>query len=207
MALAAPYSAELHVMMADQFALQGDADNSIAQYREAIRLSPRMPGVHFELAAQLKDSSIPALKAEAEHEFKVAISLNQFDEKAWRALGEILADKGDVKGAKEDLAKALALSPRDSIAEADLGKLYLADNDVKTATSFLESAVKDDPTNIVAHYQLRGAYRQAGRTADAERETSEFKRYKSLKDKLGTVFRQLRQRDPEAAPDHGASAQ
>jgi Tfp pilus assembly protein PilF len=164
-----------------------------------------MPGVHFELAGQLKDSPIPALKEEAEHELKIALSLNQFDEKAWLALGELMVDKGDVTAAKEDFEKALALSPRDSMAETDLGQLYLSEDDIKSATSLLESAVKDDPINILAHYQLRGAYSQAGRTADAKREASEFTRYKSLKDKLGAVFLQFRQVDPETAPNRVSS--
>jgi Tfp pilus assembly protein PilF len=207
MALAAPNSAELHMMMADQFALQGDSANAIAQYREAIRLNSRLPGVHFELAGQLKDSPNPTLKPEAEHEFQIALAMNQYDEKSWRELGELIADKGDFKGAKEDFLKALSLSPRDSIAETDLGELYLANDDIKTAISVLENAVKDDPTNSLAHYQLRGAYQQAGRTADAKREAAEFTRFKSLRDKLGTVFRQFRQEDPEATPNHISSIQ
>ncbi len=195
MALAAPDSAELHMMMADQFVLQGDSDNAIAQFREAIRLNPKLPGVHFELAAQLKDSSNPALKAQAEREFMTALSLNQFDEKAWRGLGEIMADKGDAPAAKKDFAKALSLSPRDSDVETDMAKLLITQNDTKAAGSLLESAVNDDPTNIVAHYQLGALYRQEGRSADAQHQMEEFSRYKALKDQLAKVFRQFRQQD------------
>ncbi|MGA9135245.1 MAG: tetratricopeptide repeat protein [Candidatus Sulfotelmatobacter sp.] len=195
MALAAPNSAELHMMMADEFVLQGDSDNAIAQYREAIRLNSRLPGVHFELAVQLKESSDPALKAEAEREFRTALSLNQFDEKAWRGLGEMMADKGNFSAAKEDYTKALALFPQDSDAETDLAKLLVAHGDNQAATSLLESAVKDDPANSVAHYQLSGLYRQAGKTAEAQQEMDEFAHYKAIKDNLGKVFRQMRQED------------
>jgi len=195
MALAAPNSAELHMMMADEFVLQGDSDNAIAQYREAIRLNPQLAGVHFELAVQLKESSDPALKAEAEGEFRTALSLNQFDEKAWRGLGEIMADKGNFPAAKEDYTKALALFPKDSAAETDLAKLLVAHGDNQAATSLLECAVKDDPTNSVAHYQLSGLYRQAGKTADAQHEMDEFAHYKAIRDNLGKIFRQMRQQD------------
>jgi Flp pilus assembly protein TadD len=195
MALAAPNSAELHMMMADEFVLQGDSDNAIAQYREAIRLNPQLAGVHFELAVQLKESSDPALKAEAEREFRTALSLNQFDEKAWRGLGEMMAERGDFPAAKEDYTKALALFPKDSDAETDLAKLLVAHGDNQAATSLLESAVKDDPTNSVAHYQLSGLYRRAGKTADAQHEMDEFARYKAIRDNLGKVFRQMRQQD------------
>lgn len=201
MAIAAPNSAELHMMMADQFVLQGDSDHAIAQYREAIRLNPRLPGVHFELAVQLKDSSDPALRSQAEHEFRTAVSLNQADEKAWRGLGEIMADKGDLTAAKQDYTKALALFPKDSDAETDLAKLLTARGDTKTATELLESATKDDPTNIVAHYQLSGLYRQAGRTAEAEHEMDQFTHYKALKDRLGKVFHQFRPQDTPLKKD------
>jgi Tfp pilus assembly protein PilF len=87
------------------------------------------------------------------------------------------------------------LSPKDSDAETDLAKLFIAHNDTKTATPLLESAVKDDPTNIVAHYQLSALYRQAGRTAESQHEMDEFAHYKTLRDKLGKVFRQFRQQD------------
>lgn len=199
MAIAAPNSAELHMMIADQFVLQGDAENAIAQYREAIRLNPRLPGVHFELAVQLKDSSNPALKAQAEGEFRSALSLNQFDEKAWRGLGEVMADKGDSQAAKEDFTKALSLFPKDSDAETDLAKLFISNNESKTAISLLESAVIDDPTNIIAHYQLSALYRQAGRTADSQHEMDEFAHYKALRDELAKVFRQFRQQDDAAS--------
>ena len=205
MAIAAPDSAQLHMMMADQLVLQGDSDNAIIQYHEAIRLNPRLPGVHFELAVQLKGSSDPALRAQAEHEFRTALSVNQADEKAWRGLGEIMAEKGDFPGAKEDYTKALALFPKDSDAETDLAKLLAANGDTKTATSLLESAVRDDPTNIVAHYQLSAVYRKAGRTADASHEMEQFAHYKALKDGLGKVFQQFRQQDIPAKKDTQSS--
>jgi Flp pilus assembly protein TadD len=192
MAIAAPDSAELHMMMADQFVLMGDPDNAIAQYREAIRLNPDLPGVHFELGVQLKLSSDPALKVQAEHEFRAAITLNQFDEKAWRALGEVMADKDDFPAAKGDYSKALALFPKDSETETDLAKLLINHGDARNATFLLESAVKDDPTNAVAHYQLSSLYRQAGRTKDAQHEMDEFAHYKNVRDKLSKVFRQFR---------------
>lgn len=195
MAIAAPDSAELHMMMADQFVLLGDSDNAIAQYREAIRLNPRLPGVHFELGVQLKASSNPALKSQAESEFRSALSINQFDEKTWRALGEVMADKDDFPEAKEDYTKALSLFPKDSDAETDLAKLLISHGNTETAMSLLESAVKDDPTNTQAHYHLSALYRHAGRAEDAQQEMDEFAHYKAIQDKLSKVFRQFRQQD------------
>lgn len=93
MMMAAPDSAEMHLIMAGELGRQGDHTSAIAQFREAIRLNPNLPGAHFELAEQLRTSSDPALNAQAEAEYKAAIQVNQHDEIAWRQLGGIMAAK------------------------------------------------------------------------------------------------------------------
>ena len=191
MTMAASDSAEMHMVMAGELGRQGDHTNAIAQYREAIRLNPSLPGAHFELAEQLRTSSDPALNAQAEDEYKAAIRVNQYDELSWRQLGGILAAKGDYKTAEEDYRKALALQPKDSDARTGLAIVLISLNQTNEAISLLEDAVKDDPTNLVAHYRLSMLYRRAGRTAEAEREMETFQHYQGVKDKLGKIFKQL----------------
>lgn len=191
MMLAAPDSAEMHMIMAGELGRQGDRANAIAQYREAIRLNAMIPGAHFQLAEQLRTSPDPALNAQAEGEYKAAIKVNQYDEISWRQLGGIMTAKGDFKTAEEDYKKALALQQNDSDAKTGLAIVLISTNQTKEAISLLESAVKDDPTNIVAHYRLSVLYQRAGRTADAQRETDAFHHYQDVKDKLGKVFKQL----------------
>lgn len=192
MVMLAPQSAEMHMMMADQFGRQGDRSSAIAQYHEAIRLNPRLPGVHFELAQQLRNSDNPAVKAQAEQEYKAALAINEFDEKAWRGLGEVLAERGDYAAARKNYVRALALQPRDSDAETDMAIALISSNQTDKAVALLESAIKDDPTNVVAHFRLSTLYRQLGRRADADHEMEVFRHYKAMKDKLGTTFQQMR---------------
>ena len=192
MVIAAPDSAEMHMIMANQYVLRGDSAGAIAQYREAARLNPSLPGVHFELAEQLKASSDPTLNAQAEAEYKAALEVNRYDEKAWRELADLEAGKGDLKSAREAYARALALQPRDADAKTGMAKVLLALNETKDAVALLEDAVKDDPTNLQAHYHLSTLYRQAGRTADAKHQMDLFLHYKELKNKLGQVFQQMR---------------
>ncbi len=191
MMMAAPDSAEMHMLMAGELGRQGDHTNAIAQFREALRLNPTMPGAHFELAEQLRTSSDPALNAQAEDEYKAAIRVNPYDELSWRQLGGILAAKGDYKTAEEDYRKALALQPKDSDARTGLAIVLISLNQTNEAISLLEDAVKDDPTNLVAHYRLSMLYRRAGRTAEAQREMDTFQHYQGVKDKLGQIFKQL----------------
>jgi tetratricopeptide (TPR) repeat protein len=191
MMMVAPDSAEMHMILADELKREGDHTKAIAQYREAIRLNPMLPGAHFELAEQLRTSPDPALNAQAEAEYKAAIQVNQYDEMSWRQLGGIAAAKGDFKTAEEDYKKALALRPNDSDAKTGLAIALISLHQTEEAISLLESAVKDDPTNTTAHYRLSMLYRRAGRTADAQREMETFRHYKDVKDKLSQIFKQL----------------
>lgn len=191
MMVAAPDTAEMHMIMAGELGRQGDHTGAIAQFREAIRLNPMLPGAHFELAEQLRTSPDAALNAQAEAEYKAAIQVNRYDELAWRQLGGIRAGKNDFKTAEEDYRKALALQPKDSDAETGLAIVLISLNRTNEAVSLLEGAVKDDPTNLVAHYRLSMLYRRAGRTADAQREMDTFHHYTDVKDKLGKVYKQL----------------
>lgn len=192
MLLVAPESAEMHMIVGGQLGRQGDHANAIAQYRNAIRLNPHLPGVHFELAEQLRASPDPALNAQAEAEYQAAVHENQYDVKAWSRLGDSVAARGDFKTAEADYRKALALQPKDSDAQTGLAIALISMNRTREAIAHLESAVKSDPTNIVAHYRLSILYRRDGRIADAEREMSEFDHYKELKTRLGHVFQQVR---------------
>lgn len=192
MLLVAPDSAEMHMIMGGELGRQGDHANAIAQYQEAIRLNPKLPGVHFELAEQLRASPDPAMNAQAEAEYKAAVRENPYDVKAWVRLGDSVAAKGEFKTAEEDYKKALALQPKDSDALTGLAIALISTNQMNEAVPILENAVKDDPTNIVAHYRLSVLYRRAGRIADAQHQMNEFTHYKALKAKLGQVFQQVR---------------
>ncbi len=191
MMMVAPDSAEMHMMMGGELGRQGDQTNAIAQYREAIRLNPALPGAHFELAEQMRLSSDAALNLKAEELYKTATQVNAYDEKAWIQLGSIMAAKGDLTTAETYYRKALALQPNNSAAKTGLAAVLSSTNRIDEAISLLEGAIKDEPSNVQAHYRLSTLYRRAGRSADAEREMEAYRRYKDLQDKLSTVFKQL----------------
>ena len=192
MALAAPDSAEMHMMMAGTLARQGNRAAAIAQYRQALRLNPRLPGAHYELAEQLRTSTNPELNAQAEGEYKAALQVNQYDEKAWVRLGEIMAAHDDYKQAQEDYRKALALQPNDSDAKTDLAIALISMNQSSDAIPLLKNALNDDPTNSIAHYRLSLLYRRQGKIQDSQREMNLFLHYKNLKDKLSNIFLNMR---------------
>jgi cytochrome c-type biogenesis protein CcmH/NrfG len=191
MMMVSPDSAEMRMIMGGELGRQRDRTAAIAQYREAIRLNPKLPGVHYELAELLRSSSDSSLNAQAHEEYKVAVRVNPYDVLSWKRLGEIASAKGDFSAGEEHYRKALALQPKDSDAKTGLAIVFISTNRTTEAIPLLEDSLKDDQANLVAHYRLSGLYRRAGRTADAEREMESFRHYQDLKDQLGKIFKQL----------------
>ncbi len=188
----APKSARTHQMMAHELARQGNSAEAVANYREALKLEPNVPGLHFELAEMLNSSSAPDAPQQAEVEYKAALAVNPSDEKSECRLGDLAAAKGDTAGAYEHYERAIKLQPNDPEANIGLAKALMATSQPEKALPLLENAVKLDPTSAVAHFRLSTIYRQMGRTEDAKREIAEYQKYKDMKEKLREVYRQMR---------------
>ncbi|HZU09503.1 MAG TPA: tetratricopeptide repeat protein, partial [Pseudacidobacterium sp.] len=153
LALTAPYSAEMHQVMARELARHGDETAAIANYREAIKINPNLPGLHTELGDVLYNSLEENNKNAAEAEFKAALAVNSNDEHAELMLGEIAARRGDMQAAYEHESRALSLQPNDGDACTELAKTLLLMNERDKAQQMLERAVQIDPSDYVAHYR------------------------------------------------------
>lgn len=192
LAMTAPNSAEMHQVMARELARHGDNEPAIANYREAIKIDPRLPGLHSELGDLLYHSDDSKLKAQAEAEFKTALAVNPDDEVAQRMLGEISETRGDLKSAYAGYSRALKLQPNDSDACIGLAKVLVLMNRRKEALGMFERAVQIDPTDYVAHYRLSTLYREAGNESAAKQQVAEYLKYKQMKEKLEKIFQDMR---------------
>ncbi len=192
LALSAPDSAEMHQLMARELAHHHDDDAAIANYREAIRLNPRLPGIHSELGDILFNSQDAKLQAQAPAEFQAALAVNPRDEKAELSLGIIAERKGDLKTAFARDSRAVELDPGDTDACTELAKVLILMNQPEKAEQMFERAVQADPTNYAAHYRLAALYREQGKTGEAKQQVAEFLKYKQMKDKLGKIFDDMR---------------
>ena len=199
--MVAPNSALMHQLMAHELAKQGDTAGAIKNYREALKIDPGTPGLHFELAEMLNSSLSEAGRKEAEEEYKAALAVNSLDEKSECRLGDLALLRDDMQTASSHYSRALQLQPNDSEAALGLAKALMEMNQPQKAQPFLEHAVAVDPTSAVAHFRLSTLYRQAGRTADAKRELQEYQRYKAMKDKLKDVYREMRLQPGKAEQD------
>jgi tetratricopeptide (TPR) repeat protein len=197
MAVVAPDSARMHQMMAHELAKQGNTAAAIANYREAIKIDPKLPGIHFELAEILNAASPTENQEEIEKEYKVALTANPFDEKAECRLAEIARRKNDLKEAYARYSRALELQPNDAEAAAGLAKTLVSMNEREKALELYKKAIQLEPTNATVHFQLSTLYRQMGRQEDAQHELDEYKKYKEMKEKLRVIYRDMRQEPRE----------
>jgi cytochrome c-type biogenesis protein CcmH/NrfG len=192
LALAAPQSAEVHQAMASELARQGNEAAAIANYREAIQLDSKLPGLYFDLGSLLYNSTDEKLQAEAEAQFQSALATNPHDQKAQLMLGEIAARRGDMKTAYADDARAVEMQPNDPEACTEFAKILISMKERDKARSMLLHALEIDPTNYTAHYRLSTLDRQEGKPEEAKQELAKYEKYKQMKEKLGSIFHDMR---------------
>lgn len=199
MSLAAPDSAQMHQAMAHELIRERDSDAAIANMRTALKIDPNLPGGHFELAEELYASSEPALKSQAEQEYKLAIQQNPRDAAALTRLGDIAAERDDHDAAISRYKEALAIRPDDEDAAIGLAYQLTDTGHPADALPLLTQVVKADPTNVIAHYRLSAVYRRLRRTDDAKREIAEYERLKALREKLRTIYQAMRMPSPQGS--------
>lgn len=191
LSMVAPKSARMYQAMAHELAKRGSTAESINYYREAIKLDPKIPGIHFELAEILRTVDTPENREEAEAEYRAAIQANPLDEQSQCRLGDIALRANDLKAASENYTKAVDLQPDDPEANIGLAKVMMSLNEPQKAEELLKRALKLDPTSALAHFRLGTLYRQSGRTADAKHELEEYEKYKKMKEQLRELYHNL----------------
>jgi cytochrome c-type biogenesis protein CcmH/NrfG len=188
----APNSAWMHRLMAHEMVRQGDTKGAITHLREALKIDPNVPGLHFELAEVLGGSTSIADQHESEKEYQAALAHNPLDEKSECRLGRIAFKESELKDAFAHYSHALELQPGDPEANLGLGRVLVAMDQPKKAQPLLENAVRLDPSDAVAHFRLGTLYRQMGRPEDARKELAEYQRFKQMKEQLGGLYKEMR---------------
>lgn len=192
LSLVAPKSAPVYQAAAHEAARRGDTASAIRDDREALKIDPKLPGLHFELAEMLSTlQATPANSADAKAEYEAALAQNPFDEKATLRLADIAFRANDTKTAHELSSNALQLQPDDPEANYELAKILLKMNEPEKAEPLLQHAEEEDPTNAIIHFRLSTVYHRLGRTADADREVEQYQKYKDLKEQLRNTWKDL----------------
>ena len=202
LSIAAPDSAQMHQAMAHELERARDLPATIANLRKAAELDPALPGINYELAEALRASDDPKLRAEAEAQYKLALARNPRDARSAAQLGDLAATRSEFPAAATRYRQALAIDPK--LPEAMLGLAYVdtQNGNFTAAAPMLEQVIAADPTNALAHYRLSVVYRKLNRPDDAKRELVAYQRYKEIRERMRTIYRQMRQ----VAPDEDTAA-
>ena len=171
----APASYRVNELSAEVFETQGKYAEAIAEYKKAIAKNPKAIDLHYRLGrATLLQSHDPAALEHARTEFEAELKLNPSDAAAEFQLGQILTAQQKKKEALARYERAIALRPDFPEALIAVGKARSEDKQYAEAIHLFERAVELQPRSENAHYNLMTAYRNAGRTADAQREKAQL---------------------------------
>jgi len=130
---------------------QGRMDEAIAEYREAIRLTPDYAEAHNNLGAALQalrrtDESVAA--------YREAVRLKPDYATAWNNLGSALQQQGNLSNAIDAYHRALSLDPNYALAHYNLGNALREQHRAPEAIDAFRAAVRLKPDFSEAHSNL-----------------------------------------------------
>ncbi|MDQ1692982.1 MAG: hypothetical protein QOH85_517 [Acidobacteriaceae bacterium] len=165
----APDSAESYLLAARLLFRREYTPVAITAAQKALSLNPKMPLVH-ELLGEI--ALAESRGSDAISEFEQEHALNPLYGGVYDRLGDAYLRAGEYDKAQQALNRAVLLQPTSTGPYILLGKVLLKQRNAAMATMYLERARNMDPNNFMTHSLLGQAYRAAGRTQDAERETA-----------------------------------
>jgi len=170
-------TAELHVLLGQAHAQQGDFDSAIASFGRALALDPKVPDANAALGViYFRQGKLE----EAEKALRAELVAHPGEPLAQHTLAAVLEVQGQPEEALSLLRDVLKARPDFADARYLFGKILLAQGSAQEAAEQLEIAARIAPEDANIHYQLGRAYQRLGRE-DASRE--QFEIFQRLKDK------------------------
>jgi Flp pilus assembly protein TadD len=178
----------------------GNVDEAITQFRDALKIDPNYVEAYDNLGSALvKKGHI----TEAIEHFEKAIELQPAYSEAHYNLGNALLQKGRADDAISEFHEALKINPSYAEAHYNLGSALLDKGEIEGAMSEYRKAVTLKPDDAEAHMNLGDALLQLGQVDDA---TAEYRKAISIRpnyadayNNLGLVYAQQRQVDEAKA--------
>ncbi len=173
----APESAQMHQILAEAAGMQNDITGAIAEYRKALEIDPRLPGIHYQLGqAILAGSQDESARQQAKKEFETELAANPNDAASEFGLGEVYSREANLEVAAQHYRRALQLRPDFADAHLALAKTLTSLGKEAEALAHLKEAERLNPDNEAAHYRLAQAYRAAGESEQAAQEVEIVKK-------------------------------
>jgi Flp pilus assembly protein TadD len=141
-----------------------DYRSRLTIWSQTLTVVPRNARAHFSYGIALRDAG--AL-GEAEHEFRIALSLRPDDADTHVNLGQVREARGDSLEALREYRTAVALDSLDALARYDLGALLFERCELEEAVPHLRAAARLSPKRAPVQNTLGAALFRAGRREEA----------------------------------------
>jgi tetratricopeptide (TPR) repeat protein len=201
LAVLAPGSARMQQVIAQRLVNGGDLKGAIEHYRKALQIDPRLPGVHFELAEGILESSRSdaGAQAEAERELEVAVTTDGDTSKTECEFARIAWLQSQMEQAFAHYQRAYELNPNEVQAQLGIAKVLMKQQKPQEALKYLRMAVRSDPLNSEAHYRLAQAYQRVQMADKAQQELNLLEEIKKTTNQVEGLYRQMNiQHKPQA---------
>jgi tetratricopeptide (TPR) repeat protein len=169
-----PNSYLVHEISGEIMESMSNYDGAILEYKKAVEMAPQEPGTHYKLGSAYY--AILDWDA-ARQQFQAELANDPRNCRADSKLGSIvLLQHGDPQAALDETDKALAICPNLTEARLDRAKALLRMERTPDAVPDLEAAEHASPDDPTVHFLLAQAYRNLGRTQQAQAEMQLFSR-------------------------------
>jgi Flp pilus assembly protein TadD len=143
----------VHENRAEAYLFQGDRQQALDDYNEAVKLAPHNAKLYYNRGAfYLEQPDVDA----ALRDFDTALSLNPKLVPALLQRAKIHKTQNDFSGALADYSEAIRLEPKTAAAWSGRGYVCLLQHDYESAIKDETQAIQLDP-NLARAYFFRGA--------------------------------------------------
>ena len=168
-------SAYAHYSLGAVLVHDGQVDEGITRFREALRIDPNYPDVHIDLGNALNSRGAVD---EALAEFATVVRLRPDYAEARVVYGNLLKTRGRNDDAIAQYRAAVRFNPTLASAHNELGNGLTTAGQFADAMTEYAEAVRLAPTFAEAHNNLGAAYARQGKSAEAMDEFFEALRLK-----------------------------
>jgi Flp pilus assembly protein TadD len=158
--------AECRFDLANALYAGGRLDEAIAEYRQALRLDPRLAPAWYNLGVALMQTASPKADAgwrDAEHAYRRALRFRPDYPEAHNNLGILLQSRRRAKEAIHHYRCAAALDPEFHEPRFNLGTLLQDEGRLEEARHVFEALLEDAPDHVDARNNLANVLSEQGR--------------------------------------------
>jgi len=155
---------EIHLNLGVALAQQGDLDEAIAEFHQALKIAPDSYEAHVDLGGALMRQK---RFIEAIDHFRRAIEIETLRINAHGALAGVLLLQGNIDEARAEFERVVEIDPRNTTARNELGQILFDQGKIDESTAQFEAAVAANPKSLRAHVNLARASAARGRIVEA----------------------------------------